>query len=182
MKRTTGICAHLGALLALGTACLMIATPAPAQILELNGTWQLNHEKSQGPQDQIEVLSITVTPDEEHYVIHEVHANGKITDGEYRAKFDGAEYQQTSIPPAPARDGATHYVKVKKLFDRVEEVTNVRRMPDGTNKVTSFYIRQLSPDYKTMYDTLINADGEETAFRVFDKVSNKVKPAHGSTG
>ena len=45
------------------------------------------------------MLTITVTPEGEHYVIHEVHENGKITDGEYRAKFDGGEYQQTSIPP-----------------------------------------------------------------------------------
>ena len=60
-------------------------------------------------------------------------------------------------------------------------MTNVRHMPDGTSKVTGHYIRQLSPDYKTMYDTLINTDGEETAFRVFDKVSKKGKPAHGSS-
>ncbi len=179
--KSTAIGMQLSLLLMLAAAGVMTAAPAQAQILELNGTWQLNHEKSQGPQDQVEVLTITVTPEGEHYVIHEVHENGKITDGEYRAKFDGGEYQQTSIPPAPSRDGATHYVKVKKLFDRVEEVTNVRHMPDGTTKVTSYYIRQLSPDYKTMYDTLINTDGQETAFRVFDKVSKKGKPAHGSS-
>lgn len=179
MKAIAGIPASLSIAL-LGAAAAIMAEPTYAQILELNGSWQLNHEKSQGPQDQIEILTITVTPEGEHYVIHEVHANGKITDGEYRAKFDGGEYQQTSIPPAPSRDGATHYVKVKKLFDRVEEVTNVRRMPDGTSKVTGHYIRQLSPDYKTMYDTLINTDGEETAFRVFDKVSKKGKPANGA--
>jgi hypothetical protein len=180
MKAITVMRLQLGVSLVLALCCTLMAAPASAQILELNGTWQLNHDKSQGPQDQVEILTITVTPQDEHYVIHEVHANGKITDGEYRAKFDGSEYQQTSIPPAPSRDGATHYVKAKKLFDRVEEVTNVRRMPDGSSKVTGHYIRQLSPDYKTMYDTLINTDGEETAFRVFDKVSDKTTPAHGS--
>lgn len=168
----------LALLLALGCA---LSSPVYAQILELNGTWRLNHDKSQGPQDQVEVLTITVTPQEEHYVIHEVHTNGKVTDGEYRAKFDGGEYLQTSRPSNPWRDGARHYVRVQKLFDRVEEVTNLRRMPDGTSKVTSHYIRQLSPDFKTMYDTLIDTDGQETAFRVFDRVSDKPDAVQGSS-
>jgi len=169
MKTTTALSVPF----ALALACAMMAAPAQAQIQGLNGTWQLNHDKSQGPQDQVEILTITVTPEDEHYVIHEVHADGKVTDGDYRAKFDDGEYLQTSTPATPSPTGAKHYVKVKKLFDRVEEVTNLSRMPDGTSKVTSYYIRQLSPDFKTMYDTLINASGQETAFRVFDKVDKK---------
>jgi hypothetical protein len=164
MKRTLLI-----ALLAAG-ACL--TTPAFAQIAGFNGTWTLNQKASEGPKAACEYLHYEVTADEEHYIVDEMSREGQPFHTEYRAKFDGKEYANKNLVT-----GATNYVKLRKVFARTEQLTNIRRErgPDGkeVSKVAGHYIRVLAPDGKSITSTLINAEGQVTAVRVFDKVDYK---------
>ncbi len=69
-------------------------------------------------------------------------------------------------------------MKLRKVLDRVEEVTNIRREkgPDGKeiSVVRGYYIRVLSPDGKQIMSVLssILPDGtfQVTVVRYFDKV------------
>lgn len=167
MKRT--------ALIALLAAGAFLTTPAFAQIAGFNGTWTLNQRASEGPKAACEYLHYEVTADEEHYIVDEMSKEGQPFHTEYRAKFDGKEYANKNLVT-----GATNYVKLRKVFDRTEQLTNVRREKgaDGkeVSKVAGHYVRVLAPDGKSITSTLINADGQVTAVRVFDKVDLKGGP------
>lgn len=149
--------------------CGLMTTPVYAQIAGFNGKWTLNHEKSQGPLAKTEYLTYQVTADEQHYIVDEVENDGRKFNTEYRAKFDGKEYPNKNLVT-----GAVNYVKIRKVFDRVEQLTNIKREPgpNGTevSKVTGYYIRVLALDGKSITSTLINAEGQVTAVRVFDKM------------
>lgn len=166
---------RIGAAFALIVAHAFMTSPAFAQIAGFNGTWTLNQEASQGPKAACEYLFYTVTADEEHYIVDEMSKEGQPFHTEYRARFDGKEYPNRNLVT-----GAVNYVKMRKVFDRVEQLTNIRRErgPDGkeVSKVTGHYIRVLAPDGKSITSTLINADGQVTAVRVFDKIEPKTRP------
>jgi hypothetical protein len=140
-----------------------------------NGKWSINHEKSQGPLAATEILTYVVTADEEHYIVDEVEKDGRKFNTEYRAKFDGKEYANKNLVT-----GAVNYVKIRKVFDRVEQLTNIRHVKgtDGKDEsqITGYYIRVLSLDGKSITSTLTNAEGQVTAVRVFDKVEDGAKP------
>lgn len=135
------------------------AGSASAQILGFNGTWKLNPEKTMGPHAKSEVIIYEVTATEEHYQIDEVEQDGSLFKTEYRARFDGQDYPNKNLVT-----GTVTTVAIKKLGDRVEELTNKR---DG--KVTSKYLRVLSEDGRTITSLIISADGRVTSVRVFDK-------------
>lgn len=163
---------RVAAALALLAASAFVAPSAFAQIAGFNGTWTLNQTASEGPKAACEYLHYTVTADEEHYIVDEMSKEGEPFHTEYRAKFDGKEYPNKNLVT-----GAVNYVKLRKVFDRTEQLTNVRREkgPDGKEvaKVAGHYIRVLAPDGKSITSTLINAEGQVTAVRVFDKVDYK---------
>src|SRR4051812_35345257 len=165
------------ALLASLVVLPLLAPSAHAQIQGFNGKWSINHEKSQGPLARTEILTYEVNGDEEHYIVDEVETDGKKFNTEYRARFDGKEYPNKNLV-----DGTVNYVKLRKVFDRVEQLTNIHRErgADGTetSKVTGHYIRVLAPDGKSITSTLIDADGQVTAVRVFDKVAGSGGKAH----
>jgi hypothetical protein len=160
---------------ALALVGLFATGPALAQIAGLNGTWTLNQKVSEGPKAACEYLHYEVTADEEHYIVDEMSKEGEPFHTEYRAKFDGKEYPNKNLVT-----GAVNYVKLRKVFDRTEQLTNVRREkgPDGKEvaKVAGYYIRTLAADGKSVTSTLVNADGQVTAVRVFDKVELNGKP------
>ncbi len=160
----------VAALAVLAATC--VAAPAFAQIAGFNGTWTLNKKESEGPQAACEYLHYEVTADEEHYIVDEMSKEGQPFHTEYRAKFDGKEYPNKNLVT-----GAVNYVKLRKVFDRTEQLTNVRRErgADGkeASKVAGHYIRVLAADGKSITSTLINAEGQVTAVRVFDKVEVK---------
>jgi hypothetical protein len=153
-------------------AAAFMTTPAFAQVAGFNGTWTLNQEASEGPKAACEYLHYEVTADEEHYIVDEISKDGKPFHTEYRARFDGKEYPNKNLVT-----GQVNYVKLRKVFERTEQLTNVRRErgPDGkeVSKVAGHYIRVLAPDGKSITSTLINAEGQVTAVRVFDKVDYK---------
>jgi hypothetical protein len=165
---------HRTALIAVLAAGALLTTPAFAQIAGFNGTWTLNQKASEGPTAACEYLHYEVTADEEHYIVDEMSKEGQPFHTEYRARFDGKEYANRNLVT-----GAVNYVKLRKVFDRTEQLTNIRRErgPDGkeVSKVAGHYIRVLAPDGKSITSTLINAEGQVTAVRVFDKVDTKGK-------
>lgn len=160
---------------AAGLVLAFAMAPAGAQILGFNGTWTLDQEASEGPKAKCEYLHYVVTPEEQHYIVDEIGHDGAKFNTEYRAKFDGQEYPNRNLVT-----GQVNYVKIRKVFDRVEQLTNVRRErgPDGkeVSRVAGHYIRVLAPDGKTITSTLINADGQVTAVRVFRKVESPTRP------
>jgi hypothetical protein len=153
----------------------LLTTPAFAQIAGFNGTWTLNQKASEGPKAACEYLHYEVSGDEEHYIVDEMSKEGQPFHTEYRAKFDGKEYANKNLVT-----GAVNYVKLRKVFDRTEQLTNIRREkgPDGkeVSKVAGHYIRVLAADGKSITSTLIDAEGQVTAVRVFDKVDLKGAP------
>lgn len=160
------------AVFAFVAACVLMGSPAQAQIMEMNGTWTLNQELSH-PKAQCEYLHYTITEDEQHYIVDEISSDGSKFNTEYRAKYDGNEYPNRNLV-----SGAVNYVKLRKVLDRVEEVTNIRREvgPDGkeVSVVRGYYIRILSPDAKQITSVLtsILPDGtlQVTGVRYFDKI------------
>ena len=162
----------IAAVFAVIAASAFVTTPASAQIAGFNGTWTLNEKASEGPKAACEYLHYQVSADEEHYIVDEMSKEGQPFHTEYRAKFDGKEYANKNLVT-----GQVNYVKLRKVFDRTEQLTNVRRErgADGkeVSKVAGHYIRVLAADGKSITSTLINAEGQVTAVRVFDKVETK---------
>lgn len=166
-----------GTFLVFAFVSLFIGVPAHAQIMGMNGVWELNQELST-PKAQCELLNYTITATEQHYVVDEISSDGKKFNTEYRAKYDGKEYPNRNLG-----SGEVNYVKLRKVLDRVEEVTNIRheKGPDGKDKsvVRGYYIRILSPDGKQIISVLssILPDGtfQVTGVRYFDKVAGKPK-------
>lgn len=154
---------------------LAAASPARAQIAGMNGTWTLDPEASQGPIAACEYLHYEISADEQHYIVDEREQDGSKFNTEYRAKFDGAEYPNKNLVT-----GKVNYVRIRKVFDRVEQLTNVKRETGADGKevstVSGHYIRVLSPDGKTITSTLIDPDGKVTSVRVFRKLESATKP------
>jgi len=164
-----------GVLLAVAGVYALVGGQAQAQIMEMNGTWALNKDLS-FPKAQCEYLHYTVTADEEHYIVDEISNDGKKFNTEYRAKFDGKEHPNKNLVT-----GEVNYVKVQKVLDRVEQVTNIRHDKSADGKEVSvirgYYIRLLSLDGKQISSVLtsVRPDGslQVTGVRVFDKVEGK---------
>ena len=160
------------ALIAFAVANMFVGGAAHAQIMGMNGVWRLNQDLS-FPKAQCEILNYAITADEQHYVVDEISSDGKKFNTEYRAKYDGKEYANRNLV-----SGEVNYVKLRKVLDRVEEVTNIRREkgPDGKeiSVVRGYYIRVLSPNGKQIMSVLssILPDGtfQVTGVRYFDKV------------
>jgi hypothetical protein len=154
------------AVCALGGA---LASPSDAQMKEFSGTWVLSHSKSTGPLPKYEDVVVTVTEDgTENYVNHITNDDGKKAVAEYQAKVDGMEY------PEKQSGGSVSYVVLTDLFPRTEEAKIYTHDASGASTLVARFFRVLSPDGKTLYDTLCKADGSLTGFRVFDKASARM--------
>jgi hypothetical protein len=152
---------------------IILVTPAFSQNKAFNGNWELDYAISV-PSAKCEILRYSVMDDEQHYVVDEITNDGRPFNTEYRAKYDGKEYPNTNLIT-----GNVNYVKLRKVADRVEQLTNIRREKDAagneTSRVSGWYVRTLLPDGNTISSTLINADGSVYGVRFFRRMTDQKK-------
>jgi len=143
---------------AAAVAVLAFAGTASAQIMEMNGTWKLNPERTLGPAPKEETLVYKIKPGEQAYTMDSIEADGRKGHNEWAAKYDGEDH------PAVGGRGGNVTVSLRKLDKFTELVTNKR---DG--KVTSTYTRVLVDEGKTIMS--IGRDGNNKVIwvRVFEK-------------
>jgi len=157
-----------GLAMCVSMAASIASAATPAANPEMNGRWVMNAEKSQGPPAVSEILTFRITGDEEHYLIEDIEKDGRKLNTEYTAKLDGREYPNRNLIT-----GEVTYVAIRQLFPRVEEVTNTRHVKDHSghevSRITSRYIRILSPGGKEYTSLMIDAHGGVLLARVFDK-------------
>src|SRR4026207_1176542 len=84
--------------LAAFVALLAFAGTASAQIMEMNGTWKLNPERTLGPAPKVETLVYTIKPGEQAYTMDSVEADGNKAHVEWKAKYDGNDQPTAGNP------------------------------------------------------------------------------------
>src|SRR4026207_1157203 len=94
--------------LAAFVAVLAFAGTAPAQIMEMNGTWKLNPERTLGPAPKEETLIYKIKPGEQAYTMDSSEADGRKGHNEWAAKYDGQDH------PAVGGRGGTVTVSLRK--------------------------------------------------------------------
>jgi len=135
---------------------LAISRGASAQIMEMNGTWKLNPERTLGPAPKVETLVYTIKPGEQAYTMDSIEEDGSKLHIEWAAKYDGQDQ--------PTAGDSRVTVALRKLDRNTELVTNKR---DG--KVTSTYTRVLVDDNKTIMSVGRDANNKVIWVRVFEK-------------
>jgi hypothetical protein len=133
-----------------------ISSGASAQIMEMNGTWKLNPERTLGPAPKVETLVYTIKPGEQAYTMDSIEADGKKEHVEWKARYDGKDQ------PTAGEPGVT--VALQKLDRNTELVTNKRN-----GKVTSTYKRVLVDDSRTIMSIGRDANNKVIWVRVFEK-------------
>jgi hypothetical protein len=135
---------------------LVAAAPAPGQILEMNGSWELNPERSIGPSPVQETLVFEISEGIQRYTMTSVDANGREGLNRWEITYDGEDH--------PTASGGGNTASVRRLGEKTELVTNKRN-----GQVTSTYTRVLVDDDRTIMSIGRNADGEIMWVRVFEK-------------
>jgi hypothetical protein len=135
--------------------CFMAAIPASAQIMEMNGTWELNTDRTLGPSPVQETLVFHISEGIQSYVMTSVDADGQKGLNEWSIQYDGHEH-------ATQTEGNT--ASVRRLGAKTELVINKRN-----GHVTSTYTRVLVDNDMTIMSVGRNADGEVIWVRVFEK-------------
>jgi len=133
-----------------------VSGSASAQILEMNGTWKLNPDRTLGPAPREETLVYKIKPGEQAYTMDSVEADGRKGHTEWAAKYDGNDQPTAGSP------GVT--VSLRRLDDHTELVTNKRN-----GKVTSTYTRVLVDDGKTIMSVGRDGNNKVIWVRVFEK-------------
>ena len=146
----------LTTIVALGVFCFALAAPASAQIMEMNGLWVLNTEKTIGPGPVAETLEFTITEGLQTYTMKSTSADGRKGLNEWSITYDGKDH--------PTRNGDGTTASVRRIGEKTEFVVNKR---DG--KVTSTYTRVLVDDDRTIMSIGRNGDGKILWVRVFEK-------------
>jgi hypothetical protein len=134
---------------------LLVVPPAAAQIMEMNGSWELNPAKSLGPSPVQETLVFHSTPGVQRYTMTSQEADGRAGLNEWEIAYDGHDH--------PTRT-AGNTASIRRLDDKTEFVVNKR---DG--QVTSTYTRVLVDNDRTIMSIGRNADGNVIWVRVFEK-------------
>ena len=139
-----------------GLATLLLsAAPASAQIMEMNGSWELNPAKSLGPSPVQETLVFHSAPGVQRYTMTSREADGRAGLNEWEIAYDGHDHP-TRTPGNTA--------SIRRLDEKTEFVVNKR---DG--QVTSTYTRVLVDNDRTIMSIGRNADGNVLWVRVFEK-------------
>lgn len=136
---------------------LVLAHPASAQIMEMNGSWELNPEKSIGPSPVQETLVFEIAEGVQTYTMTSVNADGGRGLNEWSIPYDGKDH------PTAAGDGST--ASIRRVGEKTEFVVNRRH-----DEITSTYTRVLADDDRTIMSIGRNADGEILWVRVFEKL------------
>lgn len=134
---------------------LVSAQPAAAQIMEMNGSWELNPAKSLGPSPVQETLVFHNTPGTQRYTMTSRESDGRSGLNEWEITYDGQDH--------PTRT-AGNTASIRRLDDKTEFVVNKR---DGA--ITSTYTRVLVDNDRTIMSIGRNAEGNVMWVRVFEK-------------
>ncbi len=141
---------------AVAAVVLASAVPASAQIMEMNGSWELNPAKSLGPSPAQETLVFHNTPGTQRYTMTSRNADGGTGLNEWEIAYDGQDH------PTLTGNGTT--ASIRRLDAKSEFVVNKRN-----GQITSTYTRVLVDDDRTIMSIGRNAAGEVQWVRVFDK-------------
>ena len=131
-------------------------------ILDMNGSWSLNPEKSLDPTNLVyEVLVFSNTAKEQRYLMK--FENGPNDRGslEWSVPCDGKDHPSPDFPWSTAPNAT---VAITRLGDKSEFVV---QKEDG--ELTTTYTRILADDDQTMISIGRNANQEVVWVRVFDK-------------
>tara|TARA_E500000075_G_C6964503_1_gene307150 strand:+ start:220 stop:687 length:468 start_codon:yes stop_codon:yes gene_type:complete len=131
-------------------------------ILDMNGSWSLNPEKSLDPTNLVyEVLVFSNTAKEQRYLMK--FENGPNDRGslEWSVPCDGQDHPSPDFPWSTAPNAT---VAITRLGDKSEFVV---QKEDG--ELTTTYTRILADDDQTMISIGRNANQKVVWVRVFDK-------------
>ena len=149
--------------LILATLSLTPVTYAATEcILDMNGSWSLNPEKSLDPTNLVyEVLVFSNTAKEQRYLMK--FENGPNDRGslEWSVPCDGQDHPSPDFPWSTAPNAT---VAITRLGDKSEFVV---QKEDGV--LTTTYTRILADDDQTMISIGRNANQKVVWVRVFDK-------------
>tara|TARA_S200000501_G_scaffold340406_1_gene348953 strand:+ start:619 stop:1086 length:468 start_codon:yes stop_codon:yes gene_type:complete len=139
-----------------------ITYAATGCILDMNGSWSLNPEKSLDPTNLVyEVLVFSNTAKEQRYLMK--FENGPNDRGslEWSVPCDGKDHPSPDFPWSTAPNAT---VAITRLGDKSEFVV---QKEDG--ELTTTYTRILADDDQTMISIGRNANQKVVWVRVFDK-------------
>ncbi len=139
-----------------------ITYAATGCILDMNGSWSLNPEKSLDPTNLVyEVLVFSNTAKEQRYLMK--FENGPNDRGslEWSVPCDGQDHPSPDFPWSTAPNAT---VAITRLGDKSEFVV---QKEDGV--LTTTYTRILADDDQTMISIGRNANQKVVWVRVFDK-------------
>ena len=140
-----------------------ITYAATGCILDMNGSWSLNPEKSLDPTNLVyEVLVFSNTAKEQRYLMK--FENGPNDRGslEWSVPCDGQDHPSPDFPWSTAPNAT---VAITRLGDKSEFVV---QKEDG--ELTTTYTRILADDDQTMISIGRDANQKVVWVRVFDKV------------
>jgi hypothetical protein len=140
-----------------GAALVLVgAVPASGQIMEMNGSWELNPAKTLGPSPVQETLVFHSTPGVQRYTMTSREADGRAGLNEWEIAYDGKDH------PTITGNGTT--ASITRLDAKSEFVVNKRN-----GEITSTYTRVLVDRDRTIMSIGRNAAGEVQWVRVFEK-------------
>jgi len=134
---------------------LLGASPASAQIMEMNGSWELNPSKTLGPSPVQETLVFRSTPGTQRYTMTSREQDGRAGLNEWEIAYDGHDHP-TATPGNTA--------SIRRLDDKTEFVVNKRN-----GVITSTYTRVLVDNDRTIMSVGRDAEGKVMWVRVFEK-------------
>ena len=149
-------------LIAAIASCLAVAAQASAQIVEMNGTWELNPKRSldeRGPDS--ESLIFKNSDVEQRYTMEYENEDGEKGQLHWAVKCDGKDHPS---PPAPWTDAPGRTVSLTKLGARSVLVTHKK---DGV--LTNTYTRVQVDDDNTLISIGRDSDGNVEWVRIFDR-------------
>ena len=131
-------------------------------ILDMNGSWSLNPEKSLDPTNLVyEVLVFSNTAKEQRYLMKFVNGPNDRGSLEWSVPCDGQDHPSPDFPWSTAPNAT---VAITRLGDKSEFVV---QKEDGV--LTTTYTRILADDDQTMISIGRNANQKVVWVRVFDK-------------
>ena len=138
--------------------CISFAAPgqASAQIMEMNGTWVLNTEKTIGPSPVKESLVFDISEGVQTYTMTSTDADGREGLNEWAIEYDGLDH--------PTNRGSGNTASIRQLGEKTELVINKRN-----GQVTSTYTRILVDDDRTIMSIGRDGEGKILWVRVFEK-------------
>jgi hypothetical protein len=132
------------------------AEGASAQIMEMNGSWELIPSKSLGPSPAQETLVFHNTPGTQRYTMTARNADGSASLNEWEIAYDGKDH--------PTMTGNGNTASIVRLDAKSEFVVNRRN-----GQITSTYTRVLVDDDRTIMSIGRNGAGVVQWVRVFEK-------------